>query len=237
MLAETPTKVAAKLGEALVARRYFRAPTPTTRRWRVVTPQLGIGFRRSWIKAARPDLCGLRYALQDHESARGTLTDPAPSASPHPTIDSVSISGGFLSGTSIAVQPRPQLHVGRHWVPASHWFLRRSVSSLDQQVDWANSSARSATRSTAGWRSASARETTVACRDQYAEPSSYRVSADIGVSVDLLLRWSSRTLPTSGSGLTTTSADPPHRRRLLTGGDPRVRKAARRSRRTDRRQA
>lgn len=64
----------------------------------------GIGVRRSWIKAARPDLCGLRYALEDPEMRVRLVTDPTTDA-PHPSISYLSLSGGFLAGTKIDFSP------------------------------------------------------------------------------------------------------------------------------------
>jgi AAA domain-containing protein/PHP domain-containing protein len=55
----------------------------------------GIGHRRTWIKASRPDLCGLRHALAD-PALRVRLTQPA--TPEHTVIESVSVKGGFLDG-------------------------------------------------------------------------------------------------------------------------------------------
>lgn len=55
----------------------------------------GIGNRRSWIKASRPDLCGLRHAFAD-PTLRVSLVEPAVAA--HPMIESVAVTGGFLDG-------------------------------------------------------------------------------------------------------------------------------------------
>ncbi|MFV2086811.1 Nuclease sbcCD subunit C [Micromonospora sp. LOL_021] len=55
----------------------------------------GIGQRRTWIKASRPDLCGLRHALADPE-LRVRLEKPA--APEHTVIESVTVAGGFLDG-------------------------------------------------------------------------------------------------------------------------------------------
>ena len=55
----------------------------------------GIGNRRTWIKASRPDLIGIRHALDDPDF-RVRLEEP-PSRS-HPYIESVSFSGGFFDG-------------------------------------------------------------------------------------------------------------------------------------------
>lgn len=130
VLAETPTKVAAKLGEARRPALVQSSDAYDARLSRHATT--GIGIRRSWIKAARPDLCGLRYALQDHE-LRVTLTDPA-AAAPHPTIDSVSISGGFLSGTSLQFSPDLNCLLGGTGAGKS-LVLEAIRFALNQQVD------------------------------------------------------------------------------------------------------
>jgi len=54
----------------------------------------GIGRRRTWIKASRPDLRGLRHALED-PSLRVRLDEPPKPQ--HPVIHSVSVTGGFLA--------------------------------------------------------------------------------------------------------------------------------------------
>lgn len=55
----------------------------------------GIGHRRTWIKASRPDLCGLRHALAD-PALRVRLEEPT--APQHTVIESVTVTGGFLDG-------------------------------------------------------------------------------------------------------------------------------------------
>ncbi len=55
----------------------------------------GIGNRRTWVKASRPDLCGLRHALAD-PALRISLVHPEDPA--HTVIESVRVSGGFLDG-------------------------------------------------------------------------------------------------------------------------------------------
>jgi len=128
--AETPAKVAAKLGEtrhpALLqgSDAYDAALSRHS--------ATGIGVRRTWIKAAKPDLCGLRYALEDPD-LRVTLADPAVAAL-HPTIDSVSISGGFLSGTSLRFSPDLNCLLGGTGAGKS-LVLEALRFVLDQQVD------------------------------------------------------------------------------------------------------
>jgi predicted ATPase len=130
VLAGTPAKVAAKLGgtrrPALLqgSDAYDAALSRHS--------ATGIGIRRTWIKAARPDLCGLRYALEDPD-LRVTLSDPAVAA-PHPTIDSVSISGGFLSGASLGLSPDLNCLLGGTGAGKS-LVLEALRFVLDQQVD------------------------------------------------------------------------------------------------------
>jgi hypothetical protein len=127
---ETPARVAAKLGEtrhpALLqgSDAYDAALSRHS--------ATGIGVRRTWIKAARPDLCGLCYALEDPD-LRLTLSDPTAS-SPHPTIDSVSISGGFLSDTSLEFSPDLNCLLGGTGAGKS-LVLEALRFVLDQQVD------------------------------------------------------------------------------------------------------
>lgn len=130
VLAGTPAKVAAKLGgtrrPALLqgSDAYDAALSRHS--------ATGIGIRRTWIKAARPDVCGLRYALEDPD-LRVTLSDPVVAA-PHPTIDSVSISGGFLSGTSLGFSPDLNCLLGGTGAGKS-LVLEALRFVLDQQVD------------------------------------------------------------------------------------------------------
>jgi len=92
----------------------------------------GIGLRRTWIKAARPDLCGLRHALADPD-LRVTLTDPKTGA-PHATINSVSISGGFLAGANLAFSPDLNCLLGGTGAGKS-LVLEALRYALDQQVN------------------------------------------------------------------------------------------------------
>lgn len=62
----------------------------------------GIGSRRTWIKASRPDLAGLRHALED-PSLRVRLEPPAYPT--HPIIRSVTVTGGFLNGLTFDFSP------------------------------------------------------------------------------------------------------------------------------------
>ncbi|GAB3852586.1 hypothetical protein GCM10027610_081150 [Dactylosporangium cerinum] len=55
----------------------------------------GIGDRRTWIKASRPDLRGLRHAMADPALRVSLVRPPAPE---HTVIESVTVTGGFLDG-------------------------------------------------------------------------------------------------------------------------------------------
>ena len=55
----------------------------------------GIGHRRTWVKASRPDLKGIRHALMDPE-LRIRLNEPSPPD--HPMLKRLTVSGGFLDG-------------------------------------------------------------------------------------------------------------------------------------------
>jgi hypothetical protein len=92
----------------------------------------GVGVRRTWVKAGRPDLCGIAYALDDPD-LRITLADP--SAKPeHPTIERVYISGGFLPGATIDLSPDLNCFLGG--TGAGKSLVLESVRfALDQQVD------------------------------------------------------------------------------------------------------
>ncbi|WP_226533977.1 AAA family ATPase [Microbacterium paraoxydans] len=128
---ETPEKVAAKLGDtrhpALV--QSSDAYDATLSRHSAT----GIGARRSWIKASRPDLCGLRYALEDPELRVKLGTDPS-TVAPHQAINRVSVSGGFLGGTSIEFSPDLNCLLGGTGAGKS-LALEAIRFALDQQVD------------------------------------------------------------------------------------------------------
>lgn len=67
--------------------------------WHVLA---GIGRRRTWIKASRPDLRGLRHAFED-PSLRVRLDEPPKPQ--HPVIHSVSVTGGFLADHTFNFSP------------------------------------------------------------------------------------------------------------------------------------
>lgn len=130
VVAETPAKVAAKLGTtrrpALI--QCSDSYDPTLSRHSATA----IGIRRTWIKAARPDLCGLRYALEDPD-LRVRLSDPT-ALPPHPTIDSISISGGFLAGAKLEFSPDLNCLLGGTGAGKS-LVLEAVRFALDQQVN------------------------------------------------------------------------------------------------------
>lgn len=92
----------------------------------------GIGKRRTWIKASRPDLIGIRYALED-PTLRLRLADPSSSA-PHPHIESLSISGGFLKNFELGISPDLNCFLGGTGTGKS-LALEAIRFVLDQQVN------------------------------------------------------------------------------------------------------
>jgi AAA domain/PHP domain len=91
-----------------------------------------IGNRRAWIKASRPDLCGLRHAFED-PSLRVRLDDPSADAA-HPWIESLTIHGGFLGGADFDFSPDLNCLVGGTGTGKS-LALECLRYALDQQVD------------------------------------------------------------------------------------------------------
>lgn len=130
VLAETRVKVAAKLGTT----RHPALIQSSDAYDAALSRHSGtaIGNRRTWIKAARPDLCGVRYAVDD-PNLRVTLADPMEIAS-HPTIDSISISGGFLGGSALRFSPDLNCLLGGTGAGKS-LVLEALRFALDQQVD------------------------------------------------------------------------------------------------------
>jgi hypothetical protein len=63
----------------------------------------GIGARRTWIKASRPDLVGLRHAFADPELR--LRLDAPPAEIGYPLIESISFQGGFLDRELIEFSP------------------------------------------------------------------------------------------------------------------------------------
>ena len=127
---ETPARVAAKLGDTRAATmiQASDAYDPALSRH----AGSGIGRRRTWVKAARPDLRGLRYAFDD-PGLRVALTDPS-SLPLHPTLDSISIVGGFLNGTRLRFSPDLNCLLGGTGAGKS-LVLEAFRFALDQQID------------------------------------------------------------------------------------------------------
>jgi PHP domain/AAA domain len=93
---------------------------------------VGIGSRRTWIKASRPDLVGLKHALADPD-LRIRVGSP-PEAARYPIIDSVELVGGFLSGQRVELCPDLNCMVGGTGAGKS-LILEAIRYALDQQVD------------------------------------------------------------------------------------------------------
>jgi len=92
----------------------------------------GIGDRRTWIKASRPDLVGIRHALVD-PSLRISLAEPAASPA-YAVIESIEVAGGFLSGQRIDFSPDLNCLVGGTGTGKS-LVLEAVRFALHQQVD------------------------------------------------------------------------------------------------------
>lgn len=91
----------------------------------------GIGARRTWVKASRPDLVGLRHALADPE-LRVRLTQPADPA--YPVLEQIEIVGGFLGGQQISLSPDLNCLLGGTGVGKS-LILEAIRYALKQQLD------------------------------------------------------------------------------------------------------
>lgn len=63
----------------------------------------GIGARRTWIKASRPDLVGLKHALADPELR--VRLDAPPLNPEYAVIESVAFQGGFMDGQTLQLAP------------------------------------------------------------------------------------------------------------------------------------
>ena len=92
----------------------------------------GIGARRTWIKASRPDLIGLRHAFADPD-LRISLEAP-PKVPPYRRIESIEIAGGFLGGLRIYLSPDLNCLLGGTGAGKS-LILEAVRFALDQQVD------------------------------------------------------------------------------------------------------
>lgn len=93
---------------------------------------VGIGKRRTWIKAGRPDLTGLRHAFADPK-LRVRIGDE-PSAASSPRIDKIEIIGGFLGGQALDLSPDLNTLLGGTGAGKS-LVLEAIRYALCQQVD------------------------------------------------------------------------------------------------------
>lgn len=93
----------------------------------------GIGRRRTWVKAGRPDLVGIRHALEDPE-LRIRLQDPESIANQHPVVESVRFIGGFLDGSQMRFSPDLNCLLGGTGAGKS-LAIEAIRYALDQQVD------------------------------------------------------------------------------------------------------
>lgn len=91
----------------------------------------GIGARRTWIKASRPDLVGIRHALADPQ-LRVALHEPA--ATSFTRIADVEFLGGFLGGERIEFSPDLNCLLGGTGAGKS-LVLEAIRFVLNQQVD------------------------------------------------------------------------------------------------------
>ncbi len=92
----------------------------------------GIGARRTWVKASRPDLIGIRHALADSDLRIRLGT--APPVAAYPAVRSVELIGGFLSGQKVMLCPDLNCLLGGTGTGKS-LVLEAIRYALDQQVD------------------------------------------------------------------------------------------------------
>jgi hypothetical protein len=92
----------------------------------------GIGARRTWVKASRPDLVGIRHALADPDLRIRLGT--APPAPAYPVVQSVELVGGFLGGQKVTLCPDLNCLLGGTGSGKS-LVLEAVRYALDQQVD------------------------------------------------------------------------------------------------------
>jgi hypothetical protein len=91
----------------------------------------GIGSRRTWIKASRPDLVGIRHAMKDPD-LRISLTQPEISS--YVQIERVEVTGGFLDGQAISLCPDLNCLLGGTGAGKS-LVLEAIRFALEQQID------------------------------------------------------------------------------------------------------
>ena len=92
----------------------------------------GIGARRTWVKASRPDLVGIRHALSDPDLRVRLGT--APPIAAYPVVQSVELVGGFLGGQKVKLCPDLNCLLGGTGAGKS-LVLEAIRYALDQQVD------------------------------------------------------------------------------------------------------
>lgn len=92
----------------------------------------GIGARRTWLKASRPDLVGLRHGLADPE-LRIRLEEPTMNPS-YGRVDQIQISGGFLDGQKVILSPDLNCLLGGTGAGKS-LILEAIRYAMDQQLD------------------------------------------------------------------------------------------------------
>jgi predicted ATP-dependent endonuclease of OLD family len=126
---ETATVIERKIGNhrALACIRSSDTWDPATNSH----AESGIGSRRTWIKASRPDLVGLRHALEDPD-LRVRLE--APGEINYPVIEQVQVHGGFLDGQVINLSTDLNCLLGGTGSGKS-LMLEAIRYTLDQQLD------------------------------------------------------------------------------------------------------
>ncbi|TKJ33491.1 AAA family ATPase [Blastococcus sp. CCUG 61487] len=92
----------------------------------------GIGARRTWVKASRPDLVGIRHALADPD-LRISL-EPVAAEARYPVIEKVELTGGFLGGQSIELCADLNCLLGGTGAGKS-LVLEAIRYAFDQQID------------------------------------------------------------------------------------------------------
>ncbi len=92
----------------------------------------GIGARRTWLKASRPDLVGLRHGLADPE-LRIRLDEPSTNP-PYARLDEIQISGGFLDGLKVRFSADLNCLLGGTGAGKS-LILEAIRYAMDQQLD------------------------------------------------------------------------------------------------------
>ena len=92
----------------------------------------GIGERRTWIKAGRPDLRGIAHALADPDLR--VALEPVRTDLPYPVIEGIELAGGFLDGQHLTFCPDLTCLLGGTGAGKS-LVLEAVRYVLDQQVD------------------------------------------------------------------------------------------------------